>query len=138
MRSDVGDEGLIFVVQLPHARKDNSDLAFHVHWAPSTAAAGTVVWQIECTPPTNIDACVEGSLSMTFSDVTDETANKHQRVSADGGAASGANTAVSAILVCSIFRDISEDNYGADACLIEVDVHVLVDTPGGSKTEFAK
>jgi hypothetical protein len=131
------DEGLTFVVQFPHARKENTNLSPHVHWSPSTGATGDVTWVLVCTATTDFTETFTGTQTITMTDAADEVANKHQYI--DGTDIIATSSSVSAMVACSIYRDVDNgDDYGADACLLEVDFHYAVDTPGGSKALWAK
>lgn len=132
--SQTVDEELYFVVQLPHGRVRNSELRPHVHWAPSTAAAGGVAWGLEYTLA-NVNGTFGNTTIIVATDTTDSTALKHHVVGFD--AISGSGVKDSAMLVCRVFRDVSDaaDTYGAGAFLLEIDFHVLMGQLG-SDMEF--
>lgn len=43
------EQGLGFVLELPHSYKDGTDITPTIHWAPMTTNTGNVVWGIEYT-----------------------------------------------------------------------------------------
>lgn len=133
--SKAADEELFFSVQLPHTWKEGTDIGPHVHWAPKDTDTGDVVWALEYTWA-NRDATFPATTTIsTPADAGDGTAYKHQHVYFSD--ISGAGKEISSMLVCRIYRDVSEDDYDNDAFLLEVDFHYQIDTTG-SLTEDAK
>jgi hypothetical protein len=130
-------EEVHFVIQIPHSYKEGSNIYPHVHWTPTTADAGNVVWQLEYT---------WANISGTFPAV----ATIASTAAAAGGTAwvhkmsvfaaiSGADKTISSMLVCRLFRDggHASDTYAHDVSLLEFDIHYESDTVG-SRTETAK
>ena len=114
---------------MPHGWKTSSDISPHVHWTPSNANAGGVTWGLEYTWQ-NVDGTLSNTTIITVDDSTDSTDRKQHK--ALFSAISGAGKTLSSLLVCRLFRDISDpnDDYGSDAFLLEVDFHFEIDTVG--------
>jgi len=52
-------------------------------------------------------------------------------------AISGTGKTISSMLICRLFRDVSEDDYNNDAAFLEFDIHYEINSVG-SKTETVK
>ena len=130
--SEVVDEEVFFSVQLPHAYKEGSAIKPHVHWAPSDGGAGGVTWGLEYTWA-DIEGTFGNSTIITADDLTDEVSHKHH--TADFADISGTGKGISSMLMCRLFRDISDanDNYGSDAFLLEIDFHYEIDAMGSKE-----
>jgi hypothetical protein len=131
------EEELFFIVQIPHAYKYGTDLHAHVHWMPSTAGAGDVVWGLEYTL-CEIDAVFGNTTIETATATAAGTAFTHQIleiVQIDGSAIDS----VSAMMMCRVFRDATAvaDTYDNDAILLEIDFHYQIDALG-SALEYTK
>jgi len=133
---DSSEEQQFLIAQLPHAYKEGTDIEPHVHWAPSDANSGNVVWGLEYTWQ-NIDGTFGNTTAITVTDAADGTADKHQI--ADFATITGTSKTLSSILVCRIYRDATNasDTYASDAALLEVDIHYEIDAPG-SDSEYTK
>ncbi len=124
---------------LPHSWKEGGFIQPHVHWKKTSDEAGDVVWQqryyISC----------EGELSTAWSswlikDSRSETLGSTQIEIVDAFAdIDMVGYPMSSNLIFQLQRDYDAtlDNYGADARLIELDLHVQKDAPG-SLARFAK
>lgn len=114
------------IYQLPHSYKDGSTLKPHVHWARTTSASGGVYWQLEYRW-SKIGEVMDGSWttigSSTEAVSTGNTAEQHGITSL--GDISGTGAAFSDMLICKLSRVPSNggDTYGADARLLEFDIH---------------
>lgn len=122
--------------ELLHGYAEGTELRIHVHWMPTTAAAGAVLWQIElavCNP----NEVAIAPIIISASEATAEAAWTHQIVSID----TVSNTAmkIGSHLMYRIFRDPSEsvDDYSADAVLMSLGVHAK-NNSGGSRQEYIK
>lgn len=127
------------VAQMPHAWKEGSVIRPHIHWAKTTSATGAVVWQFEYAwanlgevSPT-LSTPITGTLMVSDGN----TVNKHALTSF--GSISGVGKKVSSILKWRLTRVGGDggDTYGADAKLLEFDIHYQVDS-SGSTTEYVK
>lgn len=123
------DEEVFFACQIPHAYKEGSDITPHVHWAPSDGNAGGVTWGLEYTW-VNIDGTFGNTTIITADDSTNSTSHEH--LIAGFSAISGSGKTISSMLICRLFRDVSDanDTYGSDAFLLEIDFHFELDTVG--------
>lgn len=141
-----GTELVYALAQMPHAWKEGSDISPHVHWQKTTSAAGDVMWQL-AYKISAIGAVMDSEWSvLTASEPVagtpdNDTANEHLLTSFDdidmsnGGSNYGLST-------CILFRlsrlgDDAADTYGADARLLEFDIHYQIDSLG-SEQEFIK
>lgn len=120
------------VAQIPHAWKRNSALRPHVHWAKTSSASGGVVWQfryavadIGSVIPA-YSAWAGGTNAVSDSD----TADKHAITSFSEIDMTGLKE--STIVLWEIRRkhDDAADDYGADARLLEFDIHYLTNKRG--------
>jgi hypothetical protein len=76
----------------------------------------------------------------TIVEVTDDAdgvAKKHQVVGWTAISGTGI-TSISAMVMGRVYRKATADSYGADAALLEIDIHFEIDTPSGSREPFSK
>jgi hypothetical protein len=127
---------VFFECQIPHSYAEVSNIYPHVHWAPSTADAGTVRWGLEYTWA-NIDAAFPTTTIIYVNDDAAGTAKTHQVASFSNIA--GAGQTISSMLACRLFRDTAsgDDDYDYKAFLLEFDFHIQVDSLG-SDAESSK
>lgn len=106
--------------QLPHGRKNASDLEAHFHWSPSDGLSGDVVWCLETTCA-NIDqtfpSTVYGCVNQTA-----EGLNMHQMTQP---IVLSNTLGISAMCQIRIFRNATDvkDDYANGAFLHEFDIH---------------
>jgi hypothetical protein len=126
---DATTEQMYFEVQMPHAYKEGSTIYPHVHWMPTTANTGNVVWQLEYVWAA-VDS-VFGSLDtlQTAAAATGGVAWKHHMTSFPPITG---RPGLSSMLVCRLFRNpgYTGDDYEFDAGLLEVDFHYETDAIG--------
>lgn len=130
-------EALYVVAQLPHAWKVGSALRPHVHWEKTTSAAGTVAWQLRYEWA-SVGFLREALVTLdtpTLAVSDNDTADLHA-ISALGDIDS-VGKGISDILVMRLERVGASDSYGADARLLEFDIHYQIDALG-SRQEFTK
>jgi len=138
---DAGGTELVYVItQLPHGWVEGTTLRPHIHWMKTTSAAGAVAWRMRYRY-----ANVGGVLSDWSTAVTElvpavsdaNTANKHA-LTAFGDIDIPAGR-ISMMMIFEIARvgGAAEDTYGADAALMEFDVHYKKNAPG-SVQEYVK
>jgi hypothetical protein len=126
-------------IQLPHGYKEGSKIYPHIHWTPSDAGTGNVVWKVDYEWVN-----VGGSYNLTTTTTLSAT------VAANGAWASGiadlaptgidgTGKTISSILVCRIYRDGNDaaDTYDNSAAIIGFDIHVEENTLG-SRTVTTK
>ena len=125
------DEDAFFQIQMPHGYVLGTDLEAHVHWAKSTSAVGDVLFRLsyECADRGEV---FTNSLGTTIDFVyfidDDDTAYKHAiaAVTLTDPGFSG----TSGMCIARLWRDVSGDDYAADAIVYEFDVHYQRDQPG--------
>lgn len=129
-----GTEILFLIQQLPHTWKEGSVLQPHVHWQKTTSASGTVLWKLEYkwAPIGEVmDAAFSELESSTVSPSTvdGDTADEHLFTNLGDLVGSG-DKQISDMLVMKISRLGGSDTYGADARLLEFDIHYIKDGRG--------
>ncbi len=136
-------ETIAGVAQLPHGWKQGSTLKPHVHWTRTTSASGGVQWVLDYELVNNgaTAAFTYGSRAETGTVVAgtpdNDTANECL-ISALGDITT-TGIKISGLLLWKLYRDHdhANDTYGADARLIEFDIHYQIDAHG-SEQEFIK
>lgn len=135
---DASSTELVFVqVQMPHRWKLGSPIAPHVHWCKTTSAAGTVSWQLEYrwAEIGSVLSAWSSSDEATLVVSDGDTAEQHA-LSSFTQISPPAN-GVSSMFLMKISRVGGSDTYGADAKLLEFDIHYQIDSRG-SDTEYVK
>jgi hypothetical protein len=129
-------ESMDFTAQLPHGYKEGTDLEPHVHWCPTTANSGNVVWRLDYYW-LDINGVIPVLAQIaTTPQAAGGTAWKH--LLADLPVISGVGKTISSMLMCRIWRDpTGTDTYPDDAGLLEVDFHYQLDSVG-SRLELTK
>jgi len=133
------DEEVHFAVQIPHAVKYGTKLSPHVHWSPTTADTGSVCWSLEYSwanikAGENSDYTFGAPSTITGTGSTNGVAWEHLMTELEE---IDIDFTLSSMLMCRLYRDVSEDDYGADAALLEFDIHVQFDAIG-SREEYRK
>ena len=131
------------VAQLPHAWREGSTIRPHVHWQKTTSAAGGVYWRLDYELVNNGETAAMdygtslGTGSVVGGTPDTDTANK-VLISSFGGI-DMKDYRISCLLLWKLYRvhDNASDTYGADARLIEFDIHYELDSFGSEK-EFIK
>jgi hypothetical protein len=133
---------VFFEIQMPHSWKEGSNIYPHVHWAPISATAGNVVWQLDYSWA-NIDGAFGAPATMT-GDATAAggTAWIHKLTTLKSGGnayISGAGKTLSSMLVCRLHRDAGagSDTLAEHVAFLEFDLHYQVDG-FGSEAEYVK
>ena len=123
------EESLHGIFEMSHKWKEGTDVTPHLHWVPTTANAGNVVWQFEYSWQ-NIDETFGAVTTITVTDATDTTAWKH--LNPTFSAISGAGKTIDSIIKFRIFRDPAHasDSYGDDAGLLDIGMHFEANTIG--------
>ena len=137
-------EAAFFQVQMSHAWVEGSVIRPHCHWMKTDTQVGDVNWQLEY----RLSAI--GSVWTAFSTLNTETpvpgtpdtntADKH--LISSWGDIDMSGYEISDMLICKVSRVAATGTeYGSPtqaARLIEVDIHVQSDYPGGSVAPFTK
>jgi hypothetical protein len=124
------------VAQLPHGWQRGTAIRPHVHWCKTTSAAGTVAWRLRYTW-----ADIGGTFgaysawdTATSGVPNSDTANKHALANfTELTPATGVGE--SSMIIWELMRDVSEDDYGANARLLELDFHYQTNK-SGTKSEI--
>jgi len=143
-RNNEGVESMSFTVQLPHSWKEGTTIYPHLHWLPKSTAGGNVEWKLDYTW-----ANYDNVTPQVFPAITTSTAistggfikNAHSITALTTGntGIDGTGKKISSILICRLWRNSSNaaDTYNADAGLLFLDFHILVDGYG-SRGEYIK
>jgi hypothetical protein len=131
-----------FEVQLPHNWKEGSNIYPHVHWTPTTADAGNVVWQLDYTWASHSGTFGAAATMASAATAAGGTAWVHKMTDLlEGGKnyIAGTGQGISSMLVCRLHRDAGKgaDTLAAAVAFLEFDVHFEIDTLG-SRTPTAK
>ena len=129
-------ERLNFVFQLPHNRKNATDLEAHMHWSPSTTNTGDCYWRFSYTI-ISIDGTFGAVTHLRIADAGDGVALKHQL--AEFGVIDGSALGISSVLIGNVTRlgEAAEDTFTGVAYGLEFDLHYEIDSPG-SPHEYVK
>lgn len=127
---DSTDQYIAGVAQLPHSWQRGSAVRPHIHWAKTTSASGTVAWRLKYVVADigeafeAYSAAQEGTLAVSDGN----TAHKHALTSFPEIAL--ADVGESSMILWQLYRDVSEDSYGASARLFELDFHFQTNKAG--------
>lgn len=136
------DEYAVAVVQLPHSWQEGTSVYPHVHWAKTTSATGDVAWVMEykAYKINEVGAGAWATLATVTTPVagTPDTNQAEKHLISTFGELVMTGYEFSDILLIRIYRDANNaaDTYGADARLLEFDIHYQIDSLG-SDGEFA-
>ena len=134
-------ELLFLIAQLPHGYKEGTTLYPHVHWEKTTNASGNVKWEVEYQwsriGETRDSATSISATAVASATPDTDTADKH--LITPFPEISDSDAQISDMLIMQLKRlgGDAADTYGADARLIEFDIHYESDTQG-SRQEFIK
>jgi hypothetical protein len=129
-------ESLDFQAQMPHAWAEGTDLEPHIHWCPTTADAGNVIWRLDYYW-LNVNGTIP-ALTQIDTGAVAASGTAWQHLLAELPTIAGAGHLLSSMLMCRIWREpTGSDTYPADAGLLEIDFHYRIDS-AGSRQEFTK
>lgn len=131
------DETIATWFQLPHAWVEGSELRPHIHWMKTTSESGYVDWRIsykwadvgEVMPSLSAQMAGTGGVS------DDDTVDKHALMTF--APIDGTGKGLSSMLCIVLERVSTNDTYGEDARLLEIDIHYQLDS-NGSTQEYVK
>jgi hypothetical protein len=139
-----GTTELVYALaQMPHSWSEGSGVFPHVHWQKTTSATGNVLWRLRYKMvPINevMDAAWSANDDVTspVAGTPDtDTADKHLISSFTEIDMTGKSLSDCILFEISRIGADAADTYGADARLLEFDVHIEIDAPG-SDLEFTK
>jgi len=115
--------------EIPHAYKEGSNLAPHIHWMPTTANAGNVKWFLEYNWQLNANTF---GAPTTVSIVDAATGTAWDNIQTDIASISGTGMLFNSHFVFRLYRDPNdaEDTYPDDAVLLSIGLHYEIDTVG--------
>lgn len=141
---DAASTELIYAMaQMPHHWKEGSTISPHVHWTKTTSADGDVAWRIryriigigDVGPADWTDG---GTVYTTVTGTPDnDTAWEHLLTEFTDIELTGQTLSSCILFEVARIGGATEDTYGADARLLEFDVHYQVDSLG-SEQEYIK
>lgn len=142
------EEEMYFSCQLPHGYKQGTNLQPHVHFSVPGAGSAGQYPQFGLEYVISSIGNIDGSTSIIYADCTSAAnattsgdaslvAYKHYRQNLPD--ISGTNLTISAMMSGRVFRNAggTDDDYGSDSILHEIDFHIEMDTVG-SRTATAK
>lgn len=119
---------------LPGNYVEGSDIVPVIHWGPSTAGAGNIVWQMNYEWISDGQAGSAGVTIQinpaTFSVAWLKHTNRFPTIS-------GTGKLIGSLFHFNLFRDPSADTYGADAALLNIGFFQKINT-FGSRTDLTK
>lgn len=134
-----GTELVFIFMQMPHSWVEGSEISPHVHWTKTTSASGDVAWRLrykhfpigEVGDSSWTDM---GIVSDTVGGTPDnDTANEHLISSFGDIDMTGKGLSDCILYELSRVGGDSADTYGADARLLEFDVHFQMDKFGSEE-----
>ena len=132
-----GTEILMGVAQLPHAWREGTAISPHVHWQKTTSASGTVLWRLEYEIVDNgsVAAMDYGTTLDAVTPVagTPDTDTANNVMISSFGQIDMTGRRVSCLMFWKLSRVGGSDTYGADARLIEFDIHYQADSLGSAE-----
>ena len=130
------NEQVYFTVQVPHTYKIGGEIRAHIHWGPSDAGAGNVIWGLEYSIA-NVGDVFPSSTTISATVASTGDANDHIQTELGNINVSGIteDVDISTMLICRLFRNSSSgsDTYAADAYLYEIDFHYEIDSLGSNE-----
>lgn len=132
------DASIYFIVQMPHSWITGTDIDPHIHYTLSTNGTNpdSVRWVFTYSW-VGINGQFPTQTTVNKTDiVTSKVDSTHYLLDLGSIDASGI-TGVSSMIICSLTRDVSEDDYGGSIYLLEIDIHYLSDAKG-SRQEYIK
>ena len=123
-------ESLFGGAEYPHKAKVGADISFHVHWAPTTNAAGSVKWQLAYVW-VNVDGTATAETVISVTQASSGTAWAMHKIAFP--TVSGAGKGFSSQIGIRLFRNPTDvaDTYPDDAAIcFTFGFHYEIDTDG--------
>ena len=130
------------VAQMPHGWAEGSVVVPHVHWQKTTSAAGNVLWRFEydnVVNPNEISLLTYANImdaAATVAGTPDDNTAQRNLISSFGNL-DMTDKLISSCILWKLSRIGGSDSYGANARLVEFDIHYQIDLPG-SFQQFIK
>lgn len=135
------EEEVYFMVQMPHAWVEGSDIYPHVHWsAKYNVGASKVQWGLEYTWANVGDTHGATTIITGNSPIASiGTVDAYEHAITSLGTMSGTGKNLSSMIICRVFRDATDasDDFGYEAGMFEIDFHYQIDA-NGSREQFVK
>jgi len=129
------DKWLHFTMEIPHDWLLESELRPHVHWSPSSAGSGNVVWALEYSMAEFETGTFGNTTTLAVTVAATETAFDHLDAHMSAITMTGL-TGVSTVLCGRIYRDMgSPDTYPDEVFGLNVGFHYQVDSLGSDEDE---
>lgn len=138
-----GTELIYALAQMPHSWREGTNISPHVHWQKTTSAAGNVAWQLKykMAPIGEVMDADWSDADIATATVTgtpdNDTADEHLITAFTDIAMDGKSLSDCILFQIARVGDDAADTCGADARLLEFDIHFIIDTLG-SEQEFIK
>ena len=133
-----GTETVYMIAQLPHCWKEATALRPHVHWEKTTSAAGAVMWELVYSWSAYYEARTGDTTLTSSTPVADSDTADTQLITAFSNiSATGRQISDMLCMKLSRLGGDAADTYGADARLLEFDIHFEIDSFGSSQ-EYSK
>ncbi len=136
-----GTELVYGVAQMPHSWAEGTAVYPHVHWQKTTSASGNVLWRFEYEIVNNgaTAAMDYGTQSDVTTPVTPDNDTANEVLISTFGSVDMTDCNISCLMLWKLSRigGDASDTYGADARLLEFDIHYRTDS-FGSVQEFTK
>ncbi len=135
--SSVSDNVIAGVAQMPHAWEEGTNIRPHVHWCKTDNTAGNVKWELEYEVVNNGDVT-----PFTYANSNDNNATvngtpdddtQYRTLITSLGEIDMSGIEISGLVFWLLYRrpsDGTNDTYGNDARLIELDFHYKSDSLG--------
>lgn len=132
--TNVTPDELSSSLELLHDYKESSDIVPHLHWAPSTADAGNVKWQLRYMWIQR-NGVATGGATITVTTATPGVA--WETVRSDFPTISGTGKGIGSRFVYNLFRDAADaaDTYAHDAAVFDFGLHFEIDTVGSRQIQ---
>lgn len=125
------DELVHGIIEVPHAYKEGSNVSFHIHWFPTTAGAGNVVWNLTYqwtarngtmsgTTSTSVNCTAIAAGGTAYAKQTSETTLN----------GTGKDISSHLVFVLTRLQSDGSDTYGADVGFVACGIHYEKDTTG--------
>ena len=116
-------------LEMLHNYKEHTDIRPHVHWSPTTNAAGNVKWFFEYTIANMGETF---TAAQTISAVSSSNGIPWQNINKEIGIIPSTLLKIGSIVSFRLYRDPTDaaDTYPDNAALLSVGIHYEINTPG--------
>lgn len=137
-----GTELVFLMAQMPHQWVEGTAIYPHVHWQKTTSAGGDVLWRLEYKMAPIGEVMDSSFTALDVSTVVDgtpdlDTANQHLISAFASIDMTGRDLSDMLVMKFSRIGSDGDDTYGADARMLEFDIHFEIDSLGSAE-EFSQ